>query len=43
MTAIPGVAFIGLPWLATRRSSLLLGVGGDAEHVVSKVAAHLAV
>ena len=42
VTEIPGVAFIGLPWLATRRSSLLLGVGADAEHVVSTVAAHLA-
>jgi putative flavoprotein involved in K+ transport len=42
VTEIPGVAFIGLPWLATRRSSLLLGVGGDAEYVASKVAAHLA-
>jgi len=40
-TAIPGLAFVGLPWLHTRKSPLLLGVGDDAAHVAGAVAAHL--
>lgn len=35
---VPGLYFVGLHWLHKRKSSLLLGVGEDAEHV----AAHLA-
>jgi putative flavoprotein involved in K+ transport len=35
VTEVPGLYFLGLHWLHTRRSSLLFGVGGDAEHVVS--------
>jgi putative flavoprotein involved in K+ transport len=41
VTDIPGLAFVGLPWLHTRKSPLLLGVGGDAAHVANAVAAHL--
>jgi putative flavoprotein involved in K+ transport len=39
---VPGLAFVGLPWLHTRKSPLLLGVGDDAAHVASAVADHLA-
>jgi putative flavoprotein involved in K+ transport len=41
VTAVPGLAFVGLPWLHTRKSPLLLGVGEDAGHVAEAVAAHL--
>jgi len=35
VTDAPGLYFLGLHWLHTRRSSLLFGVGDDADHVVS--------
>jgi putative flavoprotein involved in K+ transport len=41
VTDVPGLVFLGLPWLHTRRSSLLLGIGGDAEHVAGAIASHL--
>ncbi|TGE21635.1 FAD-dependent oxidoreductase [Hymenobacter aquaticus] len=34
LTAAPGLAFLGLPWLGTRSSALMGGVGADARHVV---------
>jgi putative flavoprotein involved in K+ transport len=37
VTAVPGLYFVGLPWLHTRKSALLLGVGEDAGHVVSTI------
>jgi putative flavoprotein involved in K+ transport len=42
MTDVPGLAFVGLPWLRTRKSPLLLGVGEDAECVAQAIASHLA-
>ena len=42
-TDVPGLAFVGLPWLHTRKSALLLGVGEDAGHVAQGIAAHLGV
>lgn len=39
---VPGLGFIGLPRLHTRRSSLLLGVGADAEYVSAAIAAQVA-
>jgi putative flavoprotein involved in K+ transport len=41
VTEVPGLTFVGLPWLYTRKSPLLLGVGDDAAHVADAVAAHL--
>jgi putative flavoprotein involved in K+ transport len=41
VTSVPGLCFVGLPWLHTRKSPLLLGVGEDAAHVADAVAAHL--
>lgn len=35
LTAAPGVAFLGLDWLDTRRSALLNGAGADAKRVVT--------
>jgi putative flavoprotein involved in K+ transport len=34
LTAAPGLAFLGLPWLSTRSSALMGGAGADARHVV---------
>jgi len=42
VSEVPGLAFVGLPWLYKRKSPLLLGVGDDAAHVADAVAAHLA-
>ena len=39
VTAVPGLYFVGLHWLHKRKSSLLFGVGEDAEYVVSHLAA----
>lgn len=35
LTAAPGVGFLGLHWLTSRRSALLNGAGPDAERVVA--------
>jgi putative flavoprotein involved in K+ transport len=43
VTDVRGLAFVGLPWLHTRRSPLLLGVGEDARHVAQAIAAHVGV
>jgi glycine/D-amino acid oxidase-like deaminating enzyme len=37
VTAVRGLYFVGLPWLHKRKSALLLGVGEDAEYVVSTI------
>ena len=36
-TAFPGLYFLGLPYLTTFKSSLLLGVGEDAAYIASKI------
>jgi putative flavoprotein involved in K+ transport len=41
ITEVSGLCFVGLPWLHTRKSPLLLGVGEDAAHVARAIAAHL--
>ena len=42
VSEVPGLAFVGLPWLHKRKSPLLLGVGDDAAHVSQAIARHLA-
>ncbi|MBE0685188.1 MAG: NAD(P)-binding domain-containing protein [Anaerolineaceae bacterium] len=37
VTAYPGLYFVGLPWLYKQKSGLLLGVGEDAEFIVSAI------
>jgi putative flavoprotein involved in K+ transport len=37
LTKAPGVAFLGLNWLNTRRSALLNGAGADARRVVAEL------
>jgi len=39
VTAYPGLYFLGLPWLHSRRSGILFGVGDDAAYVASHIAA----
>jgi putative flavoprotein involved in K+ transport len=33
VTAVPGLFFVGLPWMHTWGSGRFLGVAADAEHV----------
>ncbi|MFC9918096.1 flavin-containing monooxygenase [Agromyces binzhouensis] len=35
---VPGLYFVGVPWLRTRKSPLLMGVGEDADVVVAQLA-----
>jgi putative flavoprotein involved in K+ transport len=37
VTDVPGLGFVGVHWLHTRKSSLFLGVGEDAEHLVAQL------
>lgn len=37
VTSMPGLFFVGLEWLHTPKSGLLLGVGEDAEHIASVI------
>ncbi|WP_168626160.1 NAD(P)/FAD-dependent oxidoreductase [Cryobacterium sp. BB307] len=36
---VDGLYFLGMPWMRTRKSPLLMGVGVDAEHLVRQLAA----
>jgi putative flavoprotein involved in K+ transport len=38
VTAYPGLYFVGLPWLHTQQSGILLGVGDDARHIADHIA-----
>ena len=38
VTPSPGLYFVGLPWMHTRRSGLIFGVGHDAEHIADHIA-----
>lgn len=37
VTAVPGLYFLGMHWLHTRKSAILLGVGEDAEHLADQL------
>jgi putative flavoprotein involved in K+ transport len=37
-TACPGFYFLGLPWLSKLKSSVLCGVGEDAERIADAIA-----
>lgn len=37
ITEIPGLYFLGLPWLHKRKSSFLFGVGEDAAHIAAAI------
>jgi putative flavoprotein involved in K+ transport len=38
VTAVPGIYFLGLPWLRKRKSSFLAGVGEDAMIIADRIA-----
>jgi putative flavoprotein involved in K+ transport len=38
-TVVPGLSFVGVPWLRHRKSPLLMGVGEDAALVADRIAA----
>jgi len=38
VTTVPGVYFLGLPWLHKWKSAFLFGVGEDAEHLAAHIA-----
>ncbi len=38
VTAYPGLYFMGLPWLHTQKSGLLMGVGDDAAFIAASIA-----
>lgn len=40
VTAVPGLYFLGLPWLYTRGSALLGWIKDDAEHIAGRIAEH---
>lgn len=39
VSAVPGLYFLGMNWLYNRRSALLFGIAGDAEHLAKEIAA----
>ena len=41
VSPIPGLYFIGFPWLHTRKSGIIYGITEDAEHIVNAIAQHL--
>ena len=42
VTSCPGLYFLGLPWLHTLKSSVLCGVGRDADHLAERIASRAA-
>ena len=39
VTAYPGLYFLGIPWLHSRKSGILFGVGDDAAYLAERIAA----
>ena len=42
ISPVPGLAFVGLPWMRVRRSSIISGVEDDARFVADSLAEHFA-
>ena len=40
-SSVPGLYFMGLNWMVTRKSGLLYGVADDARHVAARIAGYL--
>jgi putative flavoprotein involved in K+ transport len=38
VSAVPGIYFVGLPWLSRRESAFIWGVWHDAKHVADRIA-----
>ena len=41
VTELPGLYFLGMPWLSSRKSGILFGVSDDAARVVEHIHAHV--
>ena len=41
VSPVPGVYFVGFPWLHTRKSGLIYGIKEDAEYIVNAITQHL--
>ena len=41
VSPVPGIYFLGFPWLHTRKSGIIYGIEEDARHVEEAIAAHL--
>ncbi len=41
VSAVPGVYFIGFPWLSSRKSGLILGIEEDAAHIARAIEGRL--
>lgn len=39
VSPVPGLYFVGFPWLSKRKSGLLLGVSEDAHRIVDEITA----
>jgi putative flavoprotein involved in K+ transport len=42
VSPVPGLYFIGFPWLNSRKSGLIYGITEDAERIVNAIAEQLA-
>jgi putative flavoprotein involved in K+ transport len=40
VSPVPGLYYLGLPWLSRRASSFIWGVWRDADYVAAHIAAH---
>jgi putative flavoprotein involved in K+ transport len=41
ISSVPGLYFVGFPWLSKRKSGFIYGAGEDAEHIAAAVMRHL--
>lgn len=41
VATVPGIYFLGFPWLHTRKSGIILGIEEDARHIASVIAARV--
>lgn len=41
VTGFPGLYFVGMPWLHTQGSGLLMGVGDDADYIADHIASRM--
>jgi putative flavoprotein involved in K+ transport len=38
---VPGLWFLGIPWMRTRKSGIIMGADEDGSHTADQVAAYL--
>jgi putative flavoprotein involved in K+ transport len=42
ISPVPGLYFIGFPWLISRKSGIIYGIEEDAQHIADAIAKQLA-